>query len=49
MNISFLFCELDLENQALTNCVHGYDHARNVHANGITLTQKLVHVIDTYM
>ena len=26
--------------QAFTNCVHGYDHARNVHTNGVTRTQK---------
>ena len=33
--------------QAFTNCVHGYDRARNVHANNVTHTQKFVHVIDS--
>ena len=26
--------------QAFTNCVHGYDRAPNVHANGVTRTRK---------
>ena len=33
--------------QAFTNCVHGNDRARNVHAKGITLTEKFVQVIDS--
>ena len=33
--------------QAFTNGVHGYDRARNVHANDITRTRKFVHVIDS--
>ena len=33
--------------QAFTNCVHGYDHAHNVPANGITRTQTFEHGIDS--
>ena len=33
--------------QAFTNCVQGYDRARNVHAIGITRARKFVHVIDS--
>ena len=32
--------------KAFTNCVHNYDHAHNVHTNGVTLAQKSVHSID---
>ena len=31
--------------QTFTNCVHGYDCARKVHANDVARTQKFVHVI----
>ena len=27
-------------NQAFTNCMHGYDHACNMHANSVMCTQK---------
>ena len=26
--------------QAFTNCTHGYNHARNMHANGVIRSQK---------
>ena len=42
-----LFISVIYHKQAFTNCVHGYDRARNVHANGITRTRKFVHVIDS--
>ena len=32
--------------QALTNCMHGYDCARNVHTNDVRRAQKFVHGID---
>ena len=32
--------------QALTNCMHGYDHAHNVHANSITRVGKFMHSVD---
>ena len=35
------------DSQAFTNCMHCYDHSRNVHANGITHAQKYVHVFDS--
>ena len=34
-------------NQAFTNCIQGYDHARNVHANSVTCTLKFVRAIDS--
>ena len=33
--------------QAFTNCVHGYDRARNVYANGVTRAPKFVQGIDS--
>ena len=33
--------------QVFTNLVHGYNHIRNVHANGITCTRKFLHGIDS--
>ena len=33
--------------QAFANCVHGYDHERNVHASDVTRTRKSVHGIDS--
>ena len=41
---SFLL-NLDNKQQAFTNCVHGYNHARNVHANSITRARKFVQVL----
>ena len=32
--------------KAFTNCVHGYDRARNVHANSVTCERKFVHGIE---
>ena len=32
--------------QAFTNCMHRYDRACKVHANGVTCAQKFVHSID---
>ena len=32
--------------QVFTNFVHGYDHAHNVHSNGVTRARKFVHIID---
>ena len=29
--------------QAFINCMHGYDRVRNVHAIGVTYTQKFVY------
>ena len=34
--------------QAFTNCVHGYDRARNVRTNGIMHTQRFKHSIDSF-
>ena len=33
--------------QTFTNCVHGYDCARNVHTDSVTRTQKFVHGINS--
>ena len=33
--------------QALTNCMHGYDQAHNVHANSVTGAQTFVHGINS--
>ena len=33
--------------QAFANCVHGYDHERNVYASDVTRTRKSVHGIDS--
>ena len=38
---------MKLQAQAFTNCAHGYDPARNVHANGVTRIQKIVHGVDS--
>ena len=38
---------LNLPDQAFTNCVHGYDRQRNVHANGVTRARKFVHGFDS--
>ena len=35
--------------QAFTNCVHCYDHERNVHASDIMYTRKSAYVIDSSM
>ena len=35
--------------QALRNCMYGYDHACNVHINGITHARKFVHGIDLFV
>ena len=32
--------------QAFTNCMHGYDHAHNMHANGVTCALKFAHSIN---
>ena len=34
-------------NQVFTNCMHGFDRARNVHASDVMRTQKFVHGIDS--
>ena len=34
------------DRQAFTNCMHSYDHARDMHANFNTCAQKCVHGID---
>ena len=36
----------DINDQAFTNCMRGYDHARSMHASGITCAQKFMHDID---
>ena len=41
-----MFSCIPLRTQAFTNCVLVYDRVRSVHANGITRTQKFMHVID---
>ena len=33
--------------QTFTNCIHSYDCAQNKHANGVALTQKFLHCIDS--
>ena len=35
--------EVNFRSQAFINCVHGHDHARHVHANGVTWTRKFKH------
>ena len=37
---------LELKPQ-VTNCVHGYNRAHNVHINGVMRTRKFVHDIDS--
>ena len=39
--------DLNFLQQVFTNCVHGYDRARNVHTNGVTRTLKFVHGTDS--
>ena len=34
---------------AFTNCVNVCNRARNVHANGVTRTQKFVHIVDYFV
>ena len=34
-------------NQVFTNCMHGFDIARNVHASDVVRTQQFVHGIDS--
>ena len=33
--------------QAFTNCVHGYDHACNLHVSGIARTRKFMYSIES--
>ena len=35
--------------QVFTNCVHGYDYERNVHASYVTCTRKSMHGINSSM
>ena len=42
---SFFFMKSIFSFQAFTNCMHSYNHARNVHANDATHAWKFVHDI----
>lgn len=38
-----------ISHQTSTNCMHGCNGVRNVHANGVTIARKFVHVVDTFV